>query len=619
MKVSTTLSLLCWFALPLISQNDALNFGGGAFHHEAHQCISAEARTELKALLKNNLQELEQQGLINPARSNVNTQFIWPIRQAEGFNYNSVYGISFFVDMDGSDGEMDHNCQSRTYNGHRGTDIFLWPFQWHMVDNEQVEVVAAAPGMIFAKQTGNESYNCEWAPGLTWNAIFLLHEDNSTSWYGHMKEGTLTDKGIGDMVEAGEYLGVVASSGYSTGAHLHFEAYDSQGNLIDPYSGNCNNLNSESYWVEQKPYREPMINTILTHSDIPTFTDCQDADDPVDNFSTTCFMEGQTVYFAAYYHDQEVQSVSDYKVYRPDGTLEWEWSQTSPNTFSASWWWWSRSLPPVGSRGEWTYSVTFNNETFNHSFYVGNEAAISSSTGVFTACEGESLLLTSNSGSSYNWSNGASTQSIEVSSTGTYAVTVITEGGCELAASQVVSITSHPVIAGISGAETTVPGLAEVYQVAAQSGSSYVWSITGGAQISGGNTASIEVEWDEVESGQICVTETDLNGCSSMQVCKEITLMLTSTHTIEEVERAVVWPNPSSTFLMVELDFREAVAQGQLTLHNAIGAEVAVIPFQNVAAGKWQHQLDVSNFSAGVYWLSVQVKDQLLSKKVLIF
>ena len=49
-----------------------------------------------------------------------------------------------------------------------------------------------------------------------------MHADGSVAWYGHMKAGSLTNKAVGQTVSSGEYLGIVGSSGNSTGPHLHF-------------------------------------------------------------------------------------------------------------------------------------------------------------------------------------------------------------------------------------------------------------------------------------------------------------------------------------------------------------------------------------------------------------
>ncbi|MES2332153.1 MAG: LamG-like jellyroll fold domain-containing protein [Bacteroidota bacterium] len=59
-------------------------------------------------------------------------------------------------------------------------------------------------------------------------------------------------------------------------------------------------------------------------------------------------------------------------------------------------------------------------------------------------CSGSSVQLTASAGSSYLWSNGATSQSITVSDAGDYSVTVITPGGCS-AVSAVTTVTVSPV------------------------------------------------------------------------------------------------------------------------------------------------------------------------------
>lgn len=617
MKSLLQLLLLVLFSLSTMAQT---GIHGGPFHFENNKCITDEARALLNDELAHNLHLLESQGIISTERSNQITPFIWPIRQAEGFNYNNVYGISNYVDTDQSSGSIqDYHCGDRSYDGHRGTDIFLWPYQWHMVADNQVEVIAAAPGIIFGKQTGSDSYNCVWGPGLSWNAIFIRHADNSTTWYGHMKQGSLTSKGIGDAVEAGEYLGVVASSGYSTGPHLHFEAYDPDGNLIDPYSGNCNPFNGESHWIDQKPYREPAINAVMTHSATPVFTSCEDADNPVDNFVESCFSAGDLIYLAAYYHDQEEDLPSEYKIYRPDNSIYMDWTHASPTTYNASFWYWSEVLPMDAANGEWHFEVTFNGETVSHSFYVGGAATITAPDNNFVACEGESINLSASSGAAYLWSTGATTQTIEAMAAGNYDVTVTTAGGCELTASETVSIQPLPQISTINGEISTVPFSTETYSVDGLQGSTYNWEIIGGAEVAGGNTSSIQVLWDEVENGQVCVTETDVNGCVGVQLCLDVMLTLVSTSEIEALNTFHIFPNPTTTNLLVDLELKRAVDQMTFSVYNTLGQQMAKRKIENIGVGKLQQKFDVANWNAGVYWLTMQVGDKVTSRRILKF
>ncbi|WP_349897232.1 M23 family metallopeptidase [Parafrigoribacterium soli] len=54
-----------------------------------------------------------------------------------------------------------------------------------------------------------------------------------TSVYGHMQTGSMRLR-VGDAVDAGQVLGLVGSTGASTGAHLHFEIRLGGGRAVDP-------------------------------------------------------------------------------------------------------------------------------------------------------------------------------------------------------------------------------------------------------------------------------------------------------------------------------------------------------------------------------------------------
>lgn len=62
------------------------------------------------------------------------------------------------------------------------------------------------------------------------NYVIIRHENDYKSLYAHMSQ-ILTTKGA--KVVQGEKIGLVGSTGYSTGPHLHLTMYKS-GNLVDP-------------------------------------------------------------------------------------------------------------------------------------------------------------------------------------------------------------------------------------------------------------------------------------------------------------------------------------------------------------------------------------------------
>ncbi len=130
--------------------------------------------------------------------------------------------------------------------------------------------------------------------------------------------------------------------------------------------------------------------------------------------------------------------------------------------------------------------------------------------GPTTICEGESVVLTVNTavGNSVLWSNGQSTSSIQVSSSGTYSVTVTDDNGCS-ATSASMSVTVNPLPDAPSinadGSLTFCEGESVNLSIDNPNNWDVLWS-------TGQTTNSINVN----TSGTYSVSLTDDNGCSSI-------------------------------------------------------------------------------------------------------
>ncbi len=212
--------------------------------------LSMEQRRRIQKEIDSNIEILKSQGKM-PVAKKAPVALIWPIEASHSLTDYGFHGISNFVDHDSGypDQLLDYGCGYRTYDtndgyNHTGTDFFSWPFGWKKMDDDKVRIVAAAEGIIVGKEDGYDDRSCQWGGNDSWNAVYVIHSDGSVAWYGHMKNGSPTDKSIGESVQAGEYLGIMGSSGISTGPHLHFELHDAEGNVIDPYGGSCGPSNS---------------------------------------------------------------------------------------------------------------------------------------------------------------------------------------------------------------------------------------------------------------------------------------------------------------------------------------------------------------------------------------
>ncbi|RYY33653.1 MAG: T9SS type A sorting domain-containing protein [Sphingobacteriaceae bacterium] len=122
-------------------------------------------------------------------------------------------------------------------------------------------------------------------------------------------------------------------------------------------------------------------------------------------------------------------------------------------------------------------------------------------------CEGGNVTLASSSGTTYLWSNGATTQNINVNAAGNYSVVVTNAQGCSSVASAATVVTvnakpAQPVIAA-SGPLSFCEGANVV--LTSTTANAYSWS-------NAAATASITV----AAAGNFSVTVTNAQGCSSV-------------------------------------------------------------------------------------------------------
>lgn len=122
--------------------------------------------------------------------------------------------------------------------------------------------------------------------------------------------------------------------------------------------------------------------------------------------------------------------------------------------------------------------------------------------GATTFCAGNSVTLTSSAAAIYNWSNGATTQSITASTSATYIVTVSSNGCTSTSAPTVVTVNNLPV-ASIAKMPLTPVCIPATVTLTASGGTSYLWST--------GTTTALLVA---TQQGTYTVIVVDANGCT---------------------------------------------------------------------------------------------------------
>jgi hypothetical protein len=143
-----------------------------------------------------------------------------------------------YVDHDQGPGVRDYACGKLAGDGHTGTDFAIRDLAAMVAG---VEVRAAAAGIVDALRDGMPDQRLDQG-GLEalggrscGNGIRLDHGDGWSTWYCHLRRGSLMVQ-EGDAVEAGQTLALVGLSGETSFPHLHFDLRHGD-RSVDPFVG----------------------------------------------------------------------------------------------------------------------------------------------------------------------------------------------------------------------------------------------------------------------------------------------------------------------------------------------------------------------------------------------
>jgi hypothetical protein len=116
----------------------------------------------------------------------------------------------------------------------RGEGILIWPVrgtisQAYSESHKAIDIMEPDTDVVVASDAGTVVY-------ASWNSVgygylvIIDHGNGQVTYYAHLF-GFYVD--VGESVKRGQPIGVLGSTGRSTGPHLHFEVRD-KGVLVDP-------------------------------------------------------------------------------------------------------------------------------------------------------------------------------------------------------------------------------------------------------------------------------------------------------------------------------------------------------------------------------------------------
>jgi PKD repeat protein len=225
------------------------------------------------------------------------------------------------------------------------------------------------------------------------------------------------------------------------------------------------------------------------------------------------------------------------------------------------------------------------------------------------ACSGEVVTLTSSTADSYTWSNGATTQSIQVTATGDYSVVTTNADACAgvgTSNSVNVNFTTTPTAAG----SFTVNGNVVTFANTSTGASSYSWDFGDFTN----SSASAPVHAYAV-NGDYEVILTAINGNCSDTSIFNVSIAL-SVEELMGIANVVVYPNPTSDEVFVSFDNQNGNAM-QVELVDQLGRvvysenEIQQIGFNKIG-------LNLSQVSDGMYSVLLHSGNNTIAKRIIV-
>lgn len=269
----------------------------------------------------------------------------------------------------------------------------------------------------------------------------------------------------------------------------------------------------------------------------------------------------------------------------------------------------------VNTSGNYSCVVTNNGCTTTSNsiaVLVNPKPTATVSAGATNICAPNVATLTASPGASWLWSNGATTQSIQVNNTGAYSVRVTSTAGCQSEASSSTNVTVNPqptVSISALPVERLLPGVTTTLTASASPTATYNYQwFKDGLAVASANNPSILVNLDKLGTYTVRVTNT--GGCSSTSGALAITDSAST--------QLFVFPNPNNGRFDV-MYYTASSDNYQLRIFDSKGAAVFTKSYP-VTVGYQRMAVLMTNASAGTYMLGLFDKGgkRIASGKVII-
>jgi len=266
----------------------------------------------------------------------------------------------------------------------------------------------------------------------------------------------------------------------------------------------------------------------------------------------------------------------------------------------------------VTTSGSYTVTVTDANSCSSTStatvVNVSASPAPTVNASATAACSGETVTLTASTADSYTWSNGATTQAIQVTATGNFTVTTTNSNACNgvgASAPTTVTFTTTPTAAG----SFSTSGNLVTFTNTSTGATSYSWDFGDFSN----SSASAPVH-AYAANGSYTVVLTAINGnCTDTQsFTVAITLAIDELAGVENIN---VYPNPATESFVVAFDNQN----NQVVTIEMIDQMGRVVQSNTIEqSGVQVSEFNTMNISNGMYSIRISSNGNALTKRLVV-
>ena len=234
------------------------------------------------------------------------------------------------------------------------------------------------------------------------------------------------------------------------------------------------------------------------------------------------------------------------------------------------------------------------------------------SPGDTTICDGSSITLSINGGTSYAWSSGGATQTVSVSPTATTQYWGVASNANCIGDTAYVTITNNQIPNVTANANPTLVclGSAIYFSMTGSNAITYDWDYGDGTTSSVPNASHIY----SAPGTYIATVKGTFGLCDSSNSIQVIVNDCTGLEEESLASSIVVYPNPANRFLNISI-LESEMENVKMAIFNSSGN---MVHSSLISSQTEQTTIDINSFSEGVYLIRFNSENKVVTKKLIV-